>query len=81
MPRSKKAWTLSLGKLLEPAQTARKESKAVLAHCGCSISAFMTAGTTKVRLGRSWTTACRKLVGSKRANRHTEAPAHKAGKV
>jgi hypothetical protein len=67
--------------VLEPAHTARSDCKGVLGQAGCSISAFMTAGTTRVKVGCHSDNACSMAAGSKRGIKATQAPAHKAGKV
>jgi hypothetical protein len=76
-----KASTRRCGTCVEPVVMQRKLSSGVCAHSGCSIMAWMVAGTSTVSVGRSRAIASSAASGAKRACSVTVAPSCSAGVV
>jgi hypothetical protein len=78
-PRAWKAWMSDGGTTCEPLLTKRSDDRSVRAQSGCSTMAFITAGTSRLVVGRQTATSCSQAPGSKRACRRTVPPAASVG--
>ena len=67
--------------MVDPVETALSEERSVVAQPGCSVTAWMIAGTSTVKVGRSRSMAASVVSGVKRAWIVTVAPSCSAGVV
>ena len=67
--------------MVDPVETAFSDERSVVAQAGCSLTAWMVAGTSTVRVGRSRSMAASAASGVKRAWIVTVAPCCSAGVV
>ncbi len=67
--------------MVDPVEIALKEDKSVVAQPGWSVTAWMIAGTSTVRVGRSRSIVASVVSGAKRAWIVTVAPCCSAGVV
>ena len=67
--------------MVDPVETAFREDRSVVAQSGCSVTAWMVAGTSTVKVGRSRSIAASVASGVKRGWMVTVAPWCSAGVV
>ena len=69
------------GTICEPLFTKARLDRSARAQRGCSMSAFITAGTSRLVVGRHCSTASNQAPGSKRGCSSSFAPTASAGRV